>query len=121
MIEFNDKDILKIGIIYKHVLYTSTSDLFHLNLIEKVVNYKFISSDMFYDFITSAEILFLYYFNNNILVVANNFDCKNYKIINELQKVNIEYSQLYKKLNFDTSINDSTFSKINMQKIDGGV
>lgn len=117
MLEFFDKNIIKIGLIYGDKFYCIKHINTHLELLEKVIHYEFMTDKIYNDFIKKFNPIFLYFFPNNYIVFSSFEKVSLFKIINILQKENIPINNLYKKIEFEKLIDYSTFSKINWKEM----
>ena len=119
MLEFFDKNIIKIALIYGNKFYYNKYINNHLALLEKVLNIDFMTDKIYKDFIKKTNPIFIYFFSNNYIVFSSFEKVSIFDVINILKSENIPITNLYRKNEFEKLIRYSTFSKINYVEYNG--
>lgn len=117
LLEFFDKEVLQIGLIYGNKLYLEKSSKTHLELLERVINLEFITDKTYKDFIKQYNPIYLYFFSNDHIVFSSFERVSLYNLIKILEENNISINHLYQKHGFETLLMYDTFSKINVVKM----
>ncbi len=121
MLEFHNKNITKIAIIYGDKYYYNSYYNNHLQLLESIIDIEFMTNEMYKNFIHKYNPIFIYFFPNDYIVFSSFEKVPAIKIIQILEQNNIPIIKLYRKHEFNNLIDYSTFSKINILKINNEV
>lgn len=115
---FKKNDILRIGVIVNNTLFTD-EELNFCNLIERVLDFKFMNSETYNEFLLNKNIVFIYFITDGIIYSSPSY-INPFYVIEILNQMELPFEKVYEKKNFFKPIEYDECKCLNYQKITVG-